>query len=409
MLTPLEDSSPTRRKRSLLFGAFFALILFTVLAARVNSATLYDATNSTGVTQDTVHYLQQVTMGPANEYYTITGFSAFGVHTTDPGGLRRARLVINFYTGVNLDPNASNPLADAVLIGQQIYSAAAAVPDALIGINFDQPFLAPRTFAIEISLRMEDDSTWSDIMTGRFTLAAPIFGSSTGFVWSDENRDGLFTSAERTTFGGTVGNIRVKVVGVAANPPLQLTAAVSRKTHGAAGSYDVNLPLSTQPGIECRSGGGNGDHTLVFTFSRSVLSGSAAVTNGTGSVSGAPAFSGNTMTVPLTGVQNAQRLTVTLSNVTDSNSQVLPDTPVTIGFLLGDTTGNGSVTSTDISQTKAESGHAVNGSNFRTDVLVSGAISSSDVIATKSNTGTSVSPTSNSAVDMIIDTTEDVR
>ena len=60
-------------------------------AERANSATLYDATNSTGVTQNTVHYLQQVTMGPANEYYTITGFSAFGVHTTDPGGLRRAR------------------------------------------------------------------------------------------------------------------------------------------------------------------------------------------------------------------------------------------------------------------------------------------------------------------------------
>src|SRR5947199_286670 len=33
-----------------------------------------------------------------------------------------------------------------------------------------------------------------------------------------------------------------------------LTLAVSRKTHGGAGVFDVNLPLSGLAGIECRSG-----------------------------------------------------------------------------------------------------------------------------------------------------------
>src|SRR5256885_1670930 len=42
--------------------------------------------------------------------------------------------------------------------------------------------------------------------------------------------------------------------------------AVSRKTHGAAGDFDIDLPLSGPEGIECRSGGPNGNHTIVVTF-----------------------------------------------------------------------------------------------------------------------------------------------
>src|SRR5439155_5542547 len=48
-------------------------------------------------------------------------------------------------------------------------------------------------------------------------------------------------------------------------PPVPLTAVVSRKVHGSAGTFDVDLPLSGAHGIECRSGGANNDYTLVFT------------------------------------------------------------------------------------------------------------------------------------------------
>src|SRR3984893_9797183 len=68
--------------------------------------------------------------------------------------------------------------------------------------------------------------------------------------------------------------------------PVQLTDAVSRKTHGAAGTFDVELPLSGSVGIECRSGGAGGNHTFVFTFTNNVVSGNAAVTSGVGTVSG---------------------------------------------------------------------------------------------------------------------------
>src|SRR4029077_18618769 len=61
-------------------------------------------------------------------------------------------------------------------------------------------------------------------------------------------------------------------------------SGVSRKVHGAAGTFDVPLPLSGAPAVECRNTGGN--HTFVFTFNNSLASGSAAVTSGVGTVSG---------------------------------------------------------------------------------------------------------------------------
>jgi hypothetical protein len=170
--------------------------------------------------------------------------------------------------------------------------------------------------------------------------------------------------------------------------PLQLTAAVSRKTHGSAGDFDLPLPLTGEPGVECRSSGGA--HSLVFTFSNDIVSGDASVTTGTGSVSGSPTFAGNTMIVNLTGVADVQKITVTLSGVTDSFGQMLPDTAVSMNVLAGDTNGNKTVNATDIGQTKAQSGVAVTSANFRQDVTPNGTINASDIGLVKSRSGASV-------------------
>jgi hypothetical protein len=168
---------------------------------------------------------------------------------------------------------------------------------------------------------------------------------------------------------------------------LSLASAVSRKTHGSAGDFDIPLPLSGNPGVECRTGGANGAYAIVVTFSNVVESGNASVTAGAGSVAGAPVLSGNTMTVNLTGVTDAQRITVNLTGVTDQFAQVLPNTSVTMGVLAGDTTGDGTVNSADVGQTKSQSGNAVTASNFRQDVNLDGNINASDVGLVKSKSG----------------------
>ena len=169
---------------------------------------------------------------------------------------------------------------------------------------------------------------------------------------------------------------------------LQVVSAVSRKNHGAAGEFDIALPMSGEPAVESRASGGA--HTVVVTFSNPVASGQASVTAGIGSVAGSPTFSDQTMTLQLSGVADLQTLTILLSNVTDSFSQVLPETAVRMTTLVGDTNANKMVNASDLGLTKAASGLPLTPENFRADVNVSGTVTASDITQVKATAGNSV-------------------
>ena len=140
--------------------------------------------------------------------------------------------------------------------------------------------------------------------------------------------------------------------GVPAEVPL--TAAVSTKTHGSAGAFEINL-LAGSPAIECRSGGAGNNHTVVFRFLNPLTSVTGANLTGTGAVSSA-VISGDPheYVVYLTNVANDQVITVSLTNVNDVVGNHSDTIAATMGVLLGDTTGNGSVNASDVSQTKAD-------------------------------------------------------
>lgn len=168
-----------------------------------------------------------------------------------------------------------------------------------------------------------------------------------------------------------------------------LPVAFSRKTHGGAVNFDIFLPLMGTAGIECRSGGANGDYRIVVTFLDTVTFNSASVTSGTASVATASA-SGTDITIDITGVANAQTITVTLVGINDGTNT--GDLAVRMAVLLGDTNGNGTVNASDIGQTKSFSGQNANATNFRTDVNISGSISASDIGLVKSRAGTALPP-----------------
>jgi hypothetical protein len=193
-----------------------------------------------------------------------------------------------------------------------------------------------------------------------------------------------------TTITGPYSNIRCVRV-IQGTPPAQLQSVVSRKTHGSISTpFDVPLPTTGVPGVECRTGGVDGDHRMIFTFAEpvtSVGSTNAAATNSSPSASGAVGPNANQYTVNLSGVPNDQYVTVTLDGV-QTGAANLNNVQGTMGVLLGDTTNNGAVNSSDVTQTKSRSGQTADASNFRSDVTINGPINSSDITTVKANSGT---------------------
>ncbi|MDT5070395.1 MAG: hypothetical protein QOK02_6550 [Mycobacterium sp.] len=167
-------------------------------------------------------------------------------------------------------------------------------------------------------------------------------------------------------------------------PPIP-TAVVSRKTHGAD-DFDINLPLTGTPGIECRQGQGTNsdEHRVVFTFSAPATVASATCDGNSATTT----TSGNDVTVNCTAVPNGKIITVALTGVTveaDSGNVSVP-----IGVLVGDTNADGVVNSSDIAQTKSQSGHNLTSSNFREDLSVDGSLNSGDIALVKSKSGTAL-------------------
>jgi hypothetical protein len=211
------------------------------------------------------------------------------------------------------------------------------------------------------------------------------------------------TTADNVTLYTAPAGTVVKGIAFAPSTPSPppLNSVVSRKTHGSltpppVGPGDISLPLPVGTGpraVEPRSSAslGAGNYQLVFTFANVLTSvGGASVTNhnpanATGSVSGAPIMSGNTCTVNLTNVSNAQYIQVTLTGVTDVLGNTGNVLSPELGILIGDVNGNGVLTNADVSLVKAQvaSGGSVGSGNFRNDVNANGVITNADVSVTK--------------------------
>ncbi|HEU0209070.1 MAG TPA: dockerin type I domain-containing protein [Candidatus Udaeobacter sp.] len=223
------------------------------------------------------------------------------------------------------------------------------------------------------------------------SLPAAAVGQPVRFRW----RMGSDNSNGRA--GWRVDNVSIAQRACCVAAP-SVTSAVSRKTHGGAGTFDINLPLTGNVGVECRSGGATNDYTMVVTFANPVsVTGSpqAQVTSGTGTIGtggagngGAVTVAGAVVTIPLTSVTNQQRITVKLSGVSDGAA--MGDVSIPMGILNGDTNGNGTVNAGDVTQTKIQVGAVVGAGNFRTDVNNSGTLNAGDVSFVKLRTGTSL-------------------
>jgi hypothetical protein len=216
--------------------------------------------------------------------------------------------------------------------------------------------------------------------------SAPVTHASPAFSHTYNNVGDYAARLTVTDAAGQVSDA-TQIVVSANTGAIQIAGAVSRKVHGDAGPFDLVLPLSGAPAVEPRSGGNNNDYQIIFVFPDSLTSvGGASSSTGVVTTS-QMGTDPHQYIVNVTGVTSGQYVTVTLNNAHD-NQNHSGDVSVTMGVLVGDTTGNGLVNSSDISQTQTQSGQALTQDNFREDVTVNGAINSADISLVQSKSGT---------------------
>jgi IPT/TIG domain/Dockerin type I domain len=168
--------------------------------------------------------------------------------------------------------------------------------------------------------------------------------------------------------------------------PITLLSVQSRKTHGAAGTFSIDIDNSQNANgpvtVEPRTRGAG--HVIVFGFSSVVISpGTISAVDSLGNaVAFQSVFQDQEVSVLLTDVSDNQRVTINLLGVNGTSQ-----TAATIGFLVGDVNGSRSVNATDIAGIKGRSGLAVDASNFQFDVNASGGINATDISAVKVRSG----------------------
>ena len=262
-------------------------------------------------------------------------------------------------------------------------SVSGTAPNRIFNIEWRAQYF-PGSGSANFELRLYEGQTRFDVIYG--TVTNGNTSATAGVQKNDTTFDQYFCNG---TGGAATGGQSYTIAACGAPVP---SSAVSRKVHGAAGTFDVNLPLvpiGGAVGIEDRTGAVAGAHQEVITFATPVTLTGAAVTSGTGSAT----FSGSgtaVITVNLTGVTDAQRLGVTLMNVNDGTNT--GDVLIPMGVLSGDTNANGSVNAGDAAQTKGQSGLPVGAGNFREDVNSNGSINAGDVAIVKGKAGTSLPP-----------------
>jgi lactonase family protein with 7-bladed beta-propeller/Kelch motif protein len=303
----------------------------------------------------------------------------------------------------------------------RIFTTASGVPTAVSGNSFASGLTQPidavlhpgEQFYLVADQSNNQVGSYRISSTGAASTLAAVAGSpfaSSGTVTNAlaMNQTGAFlfaangnsrniTKYDVNPASGSLGNVVVQAAntlgttgrlsGLAYTNTSLVRIAVSRKTHGAAGVFDINLPLTGPRGVECRNGSGAGlsDHQIVIAFTVPVTFSSITVPSGTFS-GGLLTVNANVVTITPNGVPNAQTLVFRFNDVTDGVNTTTFDLP--IGFLVGDTTNSGGVNGTDVSQVKLQSGQPISGSNFRNDITVSGSINGTDVSSVKLRSGT---------------------
>jgi PKD repeat protein len=278
-------------------------------------------------------------------------------------------------------PTNSNSVPAALSVTQSAYDFGTVVVGSSATANFTVTNTGPAAFSGTANV---SGAPFAVVSGSPFTV--PAGGSSNVAISFTPSSVGVFTG--QVLFASNGGSASNTLTGAGA-PALVLLNAVSRKTHGGAGTFDLNLNLdpSANPTVEPRSGG---PATLVFTFNKDVAAADGTLSANeftlTNATYASAAIVSSNLTLNLTNVVDQSRVTVVLNGISDLAGNLLAGTnAVRIRALYGDCNLNGTVSAPDVQYVKNRLLQTVNSGNFQADLNCSGTISAPDLQAVKNN------------------------
>jgi hypothetical protein len=278
----------------------------------------------------------------------------------------------------------SSPIVGSWVIGDSTVADSSAIatffPNGTYLMAFDGPATMTQSKGME-----RGTYTWNS-GTGAFTATTLLDTNGTAGFSHPGGSTTVTISGNTLTYTDSTGPVvATRVVA----PPLSPSAAVmmTERVHGAAGPFDLVMSTVTAPNVnhnpttEPRLGP---NHNVVFTFDKPVTAATVAITEGT-ATAGLPTFSGNLMTVPLTGVTDRQYVTVAATDVASADGGTGGSASVRVGFLQGDVNQSRVVSIADLAFVNAQLAQPLTAANFLKDVNVSGTLTLADKGFTNAN------------------------
>ena len=261
----------------------------------------------------------------------------------------------------------------------------------------------PASYTIQLAAQAYDIATTAAFTSATVCIKVPmVFGQATFNSLRILHVEGGALVARTSSLNyirrevcGNVTSLSPFVIATStiALPPV-LSGASSRRVHGVAGTFDQALTLTTPPTInhnpttEPRQGP---LHTIVFTYDKPMAGATVSVSEGT-AVATAATFSGNDVVVNLTGVANAQYVTVDLGGVVAADGGVGSAVSARVGFLQGDVNQTRVVSLADVGLVNAQLAQPVSIANYLKDVNANGTLTLADKGITNAALTTALPP-----------------
>ncbi|HOW71167.1 MAG TPA: dockerin type I repeat-containing protein [Phycisphaerae bacterium] len=200
-------------------------------------------------------------------------------------------------------------------------------------------------------------------------------------LWSPPDGPNSYT----TTFAGTI-----EIQNAVVDEPPAIVSAVSRKSHGNAGDFDIPVGLDTT-GTECRAGGVS---RLIVLFDKDIqitgnpLLGSVVVTTEQGTAIAPTGLSAqeSVLDIELPKTPSACELTVQFPGISSSEG-VTCTAALLIPVLTGDVNQDTRVNVLDMAAIRIGLGQPVTAATFRADLNVDGRINVQDLAIARSMIG----------------------